>query len=159
MAVADYQTRDGHADYGFSIEFSPDVGWRVYIIFDPFHLGNSDSVELPYQLIDSAGRRYVDCSSRLQSLGEAKTVAGLWAELVQRYQRTQEQHALYKELIEHHLRTREQRRTIRPEFKAADHKHDAGRGPSPEHSNYDSDIPEPRASAISDETQAGEDAQ
>jgi hypothetical protein len=33
MAVMNYRTQDGLADYAFSIEFQSDVGWRTYIIF------------------------------------------------------------------------------------------------------------------------------
>ncbi len=91
MAVMDYRTQDGLADYGFSIEFQSDAGWRVYIIFQPFHQGHDDSLQLPYQSIDGDGRRYVNWSSKLDSLGDAKTVAALWAELIQRYQPSQEQ--------------------------------------------------------------------
>jgi len=91
MVVMDYRTRDGLADYGFSIEFHSDAGWRVYIIFAPSPQGHHDGLDLPYQSIDCDGRRYVDWSSKLDSLGEAKTVAALWAELAQRQQRTQEQ--------------------------------------------------------------------
>lgn len=91
MVAMDYRTRDGLADYGFSIEFQPDVGWRVYIIFEPFQHGHNDSGKLPYQSIDGAKRRYVDWSPKLDSLGEAKTVAGLWAEVAQCYQRSQKQ--------------------------------------------------------------------
>lgn len=88
MAVMDYRTQDGLAEYGFSIEFQPDVGWRVYIIFDPFHHSHNESLRLPYQSTDHNGRRYVDWSSKLNSLGEAKTIAALWAELTERCQRT-----------------------------------------------------------------------
>jgi len=91
MTVMDYQTRDGLADYGFSIEFQPDVGWRVYILFEPLFLDNIDSLNLPYQAIDGNGRRYVDWRAKLDSLADAKTVAALWAELSQRCQRMQEQ--------------------------------------------------------------------
>lgn len=84
MAVINYQTRDGLAEYGFSIEFVPDVGWRVYIVFQP----HGGSLELPYQSIDSTGRHYVDWSAKLDSLGDARTVAALWAELVHNYQRS-----------------------------------------------------------------------
>jgi hypothetical protein len=49
MAVIDYRTRDGLADYGFSIEFQPGKGWRVYIIFQPFNHGHDDNLDLPYQ--------------------------------------------------------------------------------------------------------------
>jgi hypothetical protein len=112
MVVMDYQTRDGLTYYGFSIDFESVRGWRVYIIFQPSYHGNDDSLELPYQARDETGRRYVDWSEKIDNLGDAKTVAGLWAEVTQRYQRTQEKHALYVKLIEHHQRTRDQRRVI-----------------------------------------------
>jgi hypothetical protein len=91
MAVMDYRTQDGLADYGFSIEFQSDVGWRVYIIFQPFCLTHDDSAQLLYQSIDRNGRRYVDWAAKLDSLGDAKMVAAVWAELIQRYQPAQEQ--------------------------------------------------------------------
>jgi hypothetical protein len=103
-----YRTQDGLADYGFSIEFQPEMGWRVYIIFDSFHQ-DYNSHELPHQSVED-GRRYVDWAAKLGSLGEARIVAALWAELAQRYQRTQEQHALYVKMIEHYQRTRGQRK-------------------------------------------------
>jgi hypothetical protein len=89
MAVMDYRTRDGIADYGFSIEFNSDIGWRVYIIFQPAYQGSDDSMKLPHLSIDCNGRRYVNWPSKLESLGEAKTIAELWAELMQRYQPAQ----------------------------------------------------------------------
>lgn len=91
MTVMDYRTQDGLADYGFSIEFLSDAGWRVYPIFQPFHQSHDDSLQLPYQSIDHNGRRYVNWSSRLDNLGEARTVAALWAELIHRYQGTPQQ--------------------------------------------------------------------
>jgi len=81
------------AEYGFAIDFQPDTGWRVYIVFQPFSQGNDDSPPLPYQSIDPAGRRYVDWSEKLDNLGDAKRVAAPWAELVQKYQRDQEKSA------------------------------------------------------------------
>jgi hypothetical protein len=91
MAVMDYRTRDGLADYGFSLEFQPDTGWRVYIIFQPSRHNDDENLQFPYQFIDWNGRCYVNWSSKLDSLGDAKTVAALWAELAWCYQRTQEQ--------------------------------------------------------------------
>ncbi|MGH3547655.1 MAG: hypothetical protein ACRDQU_05955 [Pseudonocardiaceae bacterium] len=90
MAVMHYQTRDGLADYGFSIEFRPDSGWGVYIVFQPFYYGHDDGLKFPYQSIDCKGRRYVNWPAEIDSLGDAKTVAALWAELVQRYLRAEE---------------------------------------------------------------------
>lgn len=89
MAVMDYRTQDGLADYGFSIEFQSDTGWQVYIIFLPINDGHNDSIKLPYQSIDSNGRRYVDWSTKIDSMGDAKTVAALWAELIHGYQFSQ----------------------------------------------------------------------
>jgi len=91
MAVMDYRTQDGLADYGFSIEFQSDIGWRAYIIFQLSHQGHDDSLPLPYQSIDHNGRCYVNWPARVANLGEAKTVAALWAELIQRYQCTEKQ--------------------------------------------------------------------
>lgn len=99
MAVMDYRTRDGLVEYGFSIEFEPAGGWRIYIMLDPFCKDQDDTPQLPYQSVDNDGRRYVDWSSKLDNLGDAKTVAAVWAELVQRYQRAQEEHEFYVELI------------------------------------------------------------
>lgn len=110
MAVMDYRTRDRIDDYGFSIEFQAEKGWQVYIVFQPFRHGQDDSPCLPYQAIDDNGRRYIDWPGRLDSLGDARTVAELWAELVQRYWHVQEQRALYAELIERYQRAQEQRK-------------------------------------------------
>jgi hypothetical protein len=87
----DYRTRDGLAEYGFSLEFRRDIGWRVYIVFQPSCHNDAGNLQLPYQSIDGDRRCYVNWSSRLDSLGDAKTVAALWAELVQRHQPTQQQ--------------------------------------------------------------------
>lgn len=89
MAVMDYRTQDGFADYGFSIEFQPDEGWKVYSIFQPLYHGHYDSPELPHQSTDGDGRRYVDWPSKLDNLGDAKKVAALWAELIHRYHHAQ----------------------------------------------------------------------
>jgi hypothetical protein len=86
MAILDYRTRDGLADYGFSIEFDPSVGWRVYIVFQPSYGDRDGSLQLPYQSTDGKGRHYVNWSPKLDSLGDAKTVAALWAELIHRHQ-------------------------------------------------------------------------
>lgn len=110
MTVMNYRTRDGLAGYGFSIEFQSGRGWRVYIIFLPFMHDQDDSLHLPYQSTDDNGRRYVNWSGKIDSLGEAKTVAELWAELVQNYLHTQERIAHYVEVIKQYQHAQEQRR-------------------------------------------------
>jgi hypothetical protein len=101
MTVMDYRTKDGLAEYGFSIEFHSSRSWRVYIIFDPVCKNRNDISEFPYESLDDNGRRYVDWP-KLDSLGDAKTVAELWAELAHRHQRAHEERELYLELIRHH---------------------------------------------------------
>jgi len=96
MAVMNYRTQDGRADYGFSIEFQPDKGWRIYIVFNPFQDSEGKSAQLPYQAFDH-GRRYVDWPPKLDNLGDARTIAALWAELAQRYHHTQEEKRFYTE--------------------------------------------------------------
>jgi hypothetical protein len=91
MAVMNYRTQDGLADYAFSIEFQSDVGWRSYIIFRFSRQGHGDNPQLPYQSIDHNGSRYVDWSVKIDSLGDSKTVTEFWAELVQHYHRVKEQ--------------------------------------------------------------------
>lgn len=88
MAVMDYRTQDGLANYGFSIEYDTKSDWRVYIVFQPFSQADDDDLRLPHQAVDCNGRRYVDWPSKLDSLGDAKTVAALWAEFIQSYWHT-----------------------------------------------------------------------
>jgi len=85
MSVMDYRTRDGLADYGFSIEFDADTGWQVYIVFEPLYEGDRSGPNLPHQAIDHRGRRYIDWPSKVENLGEARTIAALWAELIHHY--------------------------------------------------------------------------
>lgn len=88
MVVMDYRTRDGLSDYGFSIEYQHNAGWRVYIVFQSLREGRGEEFRFPYHAVDHDGRRYINWAGKLDSLGEAKTVAGLWAEIAQGYQRT-----------------------------------------------------------------------
>lgn len=145
MTVMSYRTQDGLADYGFSIEFQPSKGWRIYIAFNPFRPGNKNSHDLPYQFVED-GRCRVDWPSKLDSLGEAKTVAALWAELAQRYQRVQDEHALYVTRIERQRRPQEQRRATPADPDQLSNAIDADRAGT-EYQNGSSAIPHPIAAA------------
>ncbi|MFL6146526.1 MAG: hypothetical protein ACJ72I_03240 [Pseudonocardiaceae bacterium] len=111
MAIVEHRTRDGLADYGFSLEFQPGVGWRVYIMFVPFR-EHENSMGLPYQALDNDGRRYVEWGPKLENLGDAKTIASLWAELTERYQRSRERRAIQLDLIQRCLSARGQKQII-----------------------------------------------
>ena len=67
MAVMDYRTQDGLADYGFSIEFQSNRGWRIYIIFQSCYQGRNEGMQSPYEGIDDNGRRYVNWSAKLEA--------------------------------------------------------------------------------------------
>jgi hypothetical protein len=82
-----YQTQDGLADYGFSIEYQPGEGWRVYVTFQALCQDCDNNLQFPYQSTDDDGRSYISWPSELDSLGDARTVASLWAEMVHRYRR------------------------------------------------------------------------
>jgi hypothetical protein len=82
-----YRTRDGAADYGFSLEEQPDGTWRAYITAQPSYRGHSADAHSTHRLSDGM-RKYVCWTSRLRSLEEAKGVAALWADKTQNYIRT-----------------------------------------------------------------------
>jgi hypothetical protein len=152
MTVMVYRTQDGLTNYGFSIDFQPDIGWRVYIIFRPVRQGFDDSQSLPYQAIDHEGRRYVDWSEKLDNLGDARTVATFWAELVQDYHRAQVKKALDDELVERYRRAQERKKVIPadPDRLGANTANTADTGAaSPERQDRGSVIPHPRATAES----------
>jgi hypothetical protein len=150
MAVMAYRTRDGFAEYGFSIDYQPSMGWRVYIVFQPVHQLDNGR-QLPYQAVDVDNRRYVDWSEKLDSLGDAKTVAALWAELAQGYQRDQDQKALYEELIERYRRDYEQKRaaSANPGHPSGSEGEDGGTRQAGEARPGPAVIPHPRVSAES----------
>ncbi len=85
--VVYYRTKDGKADYGFSIERQPDGSYRSYIVSQPSY-GNRDTTPgVIHRLID--GDRYYVCwNGRLNSEKEARQVAALWADCTQEYIRT-----------------------------------------------------------------------
>lgn len=147
MAVMEYWTKDGLVDFGFSIEFLSRLGWRVYIILDPFHRGHDHNLDLPYQSIDDDGRRYVDWSSTLDSLGDARTVAGIWAELAYRDHRSKKEHARYVELIQRHRRNQKQKTVTSVHSDHLENTVDPGGSPGPQ--DHDSVIPHARAPAKS----------
>ncbi|MGH3782188.1 MAG: hypothetical protein ACRDRO_16605 [Pseudonocardiaceae bacterium] len=95
MTVMNYRTQDGLADYGFSIEYQSSTGWRIYIIFRPFHQDHDDNSKFPYQATDDNGRRYVNWSAEIDSLSEARAVAELWAEMIRRYERAEAERKRY----------------------------------------------------------------
>jgi hypothetical protein len=89
-SVMAYRTQNGRTEFGFSIEFLPDVGWRIYIVFLSSTEDAIESRRLPRSATDRNGRRYIAWSTKIDILGEARTIAELWAEMTQRYLSIQE---------------------------------------------------------------------
>lgn len=82
-----YRTRDGRADYGFSIERQSDGTYRPYIASQPDYGSRSAGAHETHRLSDG-GRKFVCWDRALHSEEEARTVAGLWADATQNYIRT-----------------------------------------------------------------------
>ncbi len=82
-----YRTRDGGADYAFSIERKSNGDHRVYITSQPSYRGRNTSMDATHRLVDSQGY-YVCWTRTLNSLEDAKSVAAAWADKTQNYIRT-----------------------------------------------------------------------
>jgi len=79
-----YRTRDGLADYRFSIERQTNGAYRVFILAQPSYGSKSTAAHATHRL-SAGGRHYVCWNRPLRSEGEAKTVAALWADATQQY--------------------------------------------------------------------------
>ena len=79
-----YRTKDGQADYGFSIERQGDGSWRAYIERQPSYQGRADDAHSTHRLSDN-GRQFVCWDKPLRSEADAKTVCALWADATQQY--------------------------------------------------------------------------
>ena len=77
-----YRTRDGKADYGFSIERKPNGSYLAYIVSTP-----EGARGAPHVLSDRRGR-YVCWSGPLRSVEETRAVAAMWADNMQEYIKT-----------------------------------------------------------------------
>jgi hypothetical protein len=80
-----YRTKDGQADYGFSL-VPGKPGWRVYIDSQPNYQGRDESGVATHRLCDHDQSRYYVCwTHAIPNLNAAKAVAALWADKTQEY--------------------------------------------------------------------------
>jgi photosystem II stability/assembly factor-like uncharacterized protein len=84
MSVQIYRTKDGLADYAFSLEPQRDGTWRAYIVRQPSYGGRATDSGAVHRLSDG-GRHYVCWQGAIRSESEARAVARDWADLTQRY--------------------------------------------------------------------------
>ena len=87
MVTDRYRTRDGLADYGFSLERQSDGAWRAYIESAPSYGLRSGDQNLTHRLRDGS-RWYVCWTGRFETETQARAVASRWADRTQRYIRT-----------------------------------------------------------------------
>ncbi|MGH3944997.1 MAG: hypothetical protein ACRDSI_08140 [Pseudonocardiaceae bacterium] len=95
MAVMNYRTQDGRADYGFSIEFRPDKGWRIYIISIRSRTAKTTTRNFPTKPSTTDGVTWT--GHRSSQPRRRENNFALWAELAQRYHHTQEEKRFYTE--------------------------------------------------------------
>ena len=82
-----YRSFDGAFDYQFTFTFvGGHEGWRVYIGRQPDYGGRSTDAHSTHRL-GIGSRPYVCWAGRLETLGDAKAVAALWADCTQNYLR------------------------------------------------------------------------
>lgn len=84
-----YRTKDGQADYGFSIERQSDGEYRSYITSQPSYRGRSESAHDSHRYTDSRDNRKYACFEPMpRTESDAKKVAASWADRTQEYIRT-----------------------------------------------------------------------
>jgi hypothetical protein len=88
MSSMNYRTKDGRADYRFSIERQPDGSYRAYIRSQPSYRGRCEHPACTHRSRDDWGRRYVCWTRKLWSEADAHKVASMWADCTQEYIRT-----------------------------------------------------------------------
>ena len=79
-----YRTRDGRADYRFSIEEQRDGTYRPFILSQPNYGSRSTGAHETHRLT-AGGRHYVCWNRPIRSQDEAKGVAARWADATQEY--------------------------------------------------------------------------
>lgn len=77
-----YRTRDGAADYGFSIE-GEDDNRRIFILDMPSYKGRNESQHSTHRLGDE--RKYICWKGDIPSLEDALAIAARWADCTQAY--------------------------------------------------------------------------
>ena len=83
-----YRTRDGLADYAFSIERQRNRSYRVYIAAQPQYGSRPANFAVTHRLSDTSGRHFICWSKAIAHHSQARQVAAAWAEATQRYIQT-----------------------------------------------------------------------
>jgi hypothetical protein len=82
-----YRTKDGRADYRFSIERQPDGTYRAFIVSQPSYGSRATGAHETHRL-RAWGRYYVCWNRPLRTPEDALSVAALWADATQEYIRS-----------------------------------------------------------------------
>ncbi len=82
-----YRTKDGQADYGFSLEEQNDGSLRAYVDSMPSYGSRSTSLHTTHRLPDG-GRHYVCWNLKLHDEEDLKKVVAVWSDATQTYIKT-----------------------------------------------------------------------
>ncbi|MDZ5455320.1 hypothetical protein [Azohydromonas lata] len=89
MTKVIYRTKDGRADYAFSLERQADGEVRAYITSQPNYAGRDNSGHATHRYTDLRDdRRYICWDGSLRTEDDAKKVAAAWADRTQEYIRS-----------------------------------------------------------------------
>lgn len=79
-----YRTKDGLANYSFTLEQKSDGSWRAYIESSPNYGARSSDAHSTHRLSDG-DRRYVCWNESVRSKDDMKQIAAMWADCTQNY--------------------------------------------------------------------------
>lgn len=82
-----YRTKDGQADYGFSLEEQNDGSLRAYVDSMPNYGSRSTSLHTTHRLTDG-GRHYICWNRNLYDEEDLKKVVAVWSDATQTYIKT-----------------------------------------------------------------------
>ena len=79
-----YRTKDGRADYYFSIEQQSNGSLRAYITSMPSYGARANDPHTTHRLSDN-GRKYVCWSREIYDENELKSIISVWSDMTQKY--------------------------------------------------------------------------
>lgn len=82
-----YRTKDGRADYGFTLEEQNDGSLRAYVDSMPSYGSRSTSLHTTHRLTDG-GRHYICWDRKIYNEESLKAVVASWSDKTQEYIKT-----------------------------------------------------------------------
>jgi hypothetical protein len=80
-----YRTRDGSADYAFTIEQQADGTYRAYVAYQPDYGNRTTDGHSTHRYQAPDGRKFICWSKSIRSEQDALRVSAAWADATQEY--------------------------------------------------------------------------